>query len=421
MNIGKIDKQVLKIIDTARTIRKVEPQAKEYKYMKEACYKFSEITGFPLTEVQNLTRGATLDQFTFLRTMINKFNYKKLHSIQDQSDHIFNIYSMVEKPTATHLNIVRKNNDSFESLEKIFALAKDADALQYVENLQYDELKYSNNASKIIVDLLTSKNKDRFIANPERYSSYLKLNANNNDAVKNLDNLIETGKYNRLTYDAKLAVQKLFKKQRIEVAMAGKTDDLEKMYTKDRAKFLKLLVKDFIPARKAPKEETKNVVVDMYGSLNEENAKLRSAIVERFKYTPLNNKQAEIVEMQKLFDTIDNDEYARTFVKKAITKDLSVGSIAELNEVIAATPLKKANIFFNNAKRIIERSTGEERKIALTSELENPFFEPKTPKQSKARMVKMFDYGVQKDDWFTRAYKTIENKINQYRFYRMSA
>lgn len=420
MNIGKIDKQVLKIIDTARTIRRVEPGAKEYKYMQEACYKFSDIIDCPVSELQTLTKGATIDQFTFLRTMVNKFNHKKLHSVKEPSNHIFNIYSMVEKPSATHLNIVRKTNDSFEAIEKIFALAKDKETLQYVEDLQYNELKDSHNASKIIVDLLSSKNKDRFVANPERYSSYLKLNADNKDAVKNLDDLIETGKYNRFRYDAKFAVNKLFRKQRIEVALSGKTDDLEQMYTKDRAKFLKLLVKDFMPARKTPQEETKNVVVNMYGSLNSKNAKLRNAIVERFKHTPLKDKQAEIVEMQKLFDTIDNNKYARTFVRKAIIKDLNVSSIAELNEVIDSAPLKKANIFFNNAKRIIERSSGEERKNALIFELENPFFEPQTPKASNARMIRMFE-GTQKEDWITRTYKKIENKINQYRFYRMSA
>ena len=132
MNIPKIDRQVLKLMNGSKVIRKVELGAKEYKFMKEACYRFSDVMGRPLSEVQDLTRGATVDQFTFLKTMVNKFNYKKLHSIQDQSDHIFNIYSMVEKPSAQHLNIVRKTNDSFESLEKIFSLAKDKESLEFV-------------------------------------------------------------------------------------------------------------------------------------------------------------------------------------------------------------------------------------------------------------------------------------------------
>ena len=420
MNIAKIDKQVLKIMDVAKTFRKVELGPKEYKYMKEACYKFSDVTGKSLTEVQNLTKGATLDQFTFLKTMVNKFNYKKLHSIEDRSEHIFNIYAMVEKPSAQHLNIVRKTNDSFESIEKIFSLAKDKESLEYVENLQYNELKDSKNASKLIIDLLSSKNKDRYMANSERYSSYLKLNANNENAVKNLDNLLETGNYNRLRYDAQLAIRKLLKKQRIATAMAGKTEDLEKMYTKDRANFLKLLVKDFFPVRKTPKEETKAVIVDMYSSLNSENAKLRNAIVERFKYTPKNSRSAEIVEMQKLFKTIDDNKDAQIFVQKAISKDLNIGTIEELNEVLAVAPLKKANVFFNNAKRIIEQSGREERKTALVQELENPFFKPKQPVK-QARIFRIRSSYEQEEGFFSRTARIIENKINQFIYTHMAA
>ena len=177
MNIGKIDRQVLKMFNVTKVVRRVEVGAKERKYMQDACYKFSEITGQPLKDIQNLTKDATLDQFTFLRTMVNKFNYVKLNSKENRSEHILNIYSMVDKPSALHLNIVRKNSDSFESLEKIFSLARDEEALQFVENLQYGELKNSQNSSKIIIDLLSSKNRDKYIFNPEKYSSYIELHA----------------------------------------------------------------------------------------------------------------------------------------------------------------------------------------------------------------------------------------------------
>ena len=420
MNIGKIDKQVLKIINTAKSVRKVELSARDYKHMKEDCCKFGEIIGQPLKRIQTLTEGATLNQYTFLRTMVNKFNYEKLHSIEDSSEHILNIYSMVEKPSAQHLNIVRKSKDSFESLEKIFSLAKDEEALQFVEDLQYGELKDSRHMSKLIIDLLTSKNRDRYIANPEKYSSYIELNSNNADAIKNLDKLIETGNYSKFRFDAKLAVQKLFKKQQIEVAMEGKTNELENMYSKDRANFLKSIIKSFMPKRKAPQESMKSVLVDMYGSFNADNATLRKAVVERFKKPFAYDKSAEIVEMQTLFNRIDNDNDAKTFVKKAINKDLKIDSIAELNEVLNDIPLKKANIFFNNAKRIIERTSGEERKAALAAELENPFFESKAPQNGKGKMVRMFAEAPE-DDFLTRTVKFIENKINQYRYYRMSA
>ena len=420
MFIGKIDKQVLKIINKANTVRKVELSARDYKHMKEDCKKFGEIMGQPLKRLQILTEGATLNQYTFLKTMVNKFNYEKLHSVEDRSEHILNIYSMVNNPSALHLNIVRKSRDSFQSLEKIFSLAKDEEALQLVEDMQYGELKNSKHSSKLIIDLLTSKNRDRYIANPERYSSYIELNANNPYAIKNLDQLIETGKYSRFSSDAKLAIQKLFRKQQIEVAMEGKDKELEKMYSKDRANFLKSIVKNFMPKNKAPKEETKSILLDMYGSFDSKNATLRKAVIDRFKNNAIKDKSAEIIEMQVLFNKIDNDKEAKTFVQKAIDKDLKIASVAELNEVLNTVPLKKANIFFNNAKRIIEKSTGEERKTALVVELENPFFESKASQKGYARKVRMFAEASE-DDFLTKTIKIVGNKINQFRYRRMSA
>lgn len=422
MNIARIDKQVLKMMNKARVVRKVDLGQREYKFAQEMRNRISGLTGLPLSEIKNLTERAGYDNFTFLKTLSNKFNFNRAHSIKDNPEHLLNIYSMVDKPTALHLNIVRKSSDSFESLEKIFSLAKDEKALQFVEDLQYKELKNSKISSKIIVDLLSSKNADRYIYNTERYSSYLELNAENLDAVKNLDNLIDSGKYNRLRFDAQLAIKTLFKKQRIGTAMAGKSEDLEKMYTKDRENFLTKLVNSFIPVTKAPKEETKAIVVNMYDSLNSANSSLRNAIIEKFKRTPSVDKFAELVEMQKLFTKIDNDKEANKFIQKAVSKDLRVDSIAELNEIIDTVPLKKANIFFNNTKRIIETTEGEERKTALILEMENPFYQAKKPKSHKAKMVRMFeDNRAQNDDIFTKAFKFVENKINQYRYSKLSA
>lgn len=421
MNIGKIDRQVLKLYNAAKVIRKVQISSREQKYMQNTCSNLSQFSGIPLSNIQKLTKGATYDQFTLLRTLINKFNYDKFNSFEERANRIFNIYSEVKKPSVLHLNIIRKSKEPFESLENVFSLAKDEESLQFVENLQYGELKNSKNPLKIIADLLNSKNRDRYISKTERYSSYIELHANNDDAVKKLDYLIETGKYSRFRSDAQLAVKKLFKKQRIETAMSGKSEELEKMYTKDRANFLKTLVNNYMPAKKVQNEDTKAVVLNMYGSMDKANLKLRQAIVERFKISSIKDKTAEIVEMQSLFNKIDKDLDAKSFVQKAIDKDLKIGSIKELNEVLSVTPLKKANIFFNNAKRIIERSTGKERTQALVEELENPFFESKAPKIQKARIVRMFSDRPQKEGFFSRTVKIIENKFNQFRYNRMSA
>ena len=157
----------------------------------------------------------------------------------------------------------------------------------------------------------------------------------------------------------------------------------------------------------------------MYGSLNAENSKLRNAIIDRFKRVPTKDKAAEVIEMQKLFNRIDNDKDAKTFVKKSINKDLKIASIAELNEVLDTVPLKKANIFFNNAKRIIEQAEREERKTALIKELENPFYKPQQPQ--KAKMVRMYNCYEKQEGILSKTVRLIENKINQFIYSRSAA
>ena len=53
--------------------------------------------------------------------------------------------------------------------------------------------------------------------------------------------------------------------------------------------------------------------------------------------------------------------------------------------------------------------------------MENPFFESKAPKKGNARLVRIFADKHQKDDIFTKMYKFVENKVNQYRYSRLSA
>ena len=422
MQINKINNQNFKGLNLGRVLQENAPKAKQYKFIKEDCYKLSAVLDMPASKLVELTEGADLKQFTFLKSMVNKFNKQRFHSMKkDDPEHILNIYSIVEKPTAMHINIVSKSNDSFEFLEKIFSLAKDEKSLDFVQNLQHDVLKDVKNPTKIIADLLNSKNKDKFITKPDNYSSYLKLNAEDKNCVEKLDELIDSGNYSKLRYDAQYAIKRLMRKMKVKNAISDKTSDLEKMYTSDRANFLKSLVKTFAVTRKTPKEETKAAVVKMYETVDAKNAQLRRDVLGMFKNSPVNNRAAEIIEMQNLFNKIDNNEDAKTFVQKAISKDLRVRSIAELNEVLEVAPLKKANIFFNNAKRIIEKSTGEERKNALVFELENPFFESKNPKAHNARMIRMFDSRDSKENFLTRAFMIIENKINQYRYRKLAA
>ena len=401
-------------------IRKLIPQYhRNNKFIQESCVKLSSLMDQPTAKVLELTKDSDMNRFAFLQKMVNKYNFDNKKNIRHNSENILNIYSMVKNPTPMHFNIVEKTKDSFESVEKMFNLAKDNESLEFIQNMQYDVLKDKQNSSQIIIDLLSSKNRDKYVNNTKDYKSFIKLHADNTDAVEKLDKLVDSGKYNRYRYDAQLAVKKLMKNKNIQVAMAGKTHNLEQTYSEGRGNFLKKIIKGFMPPKNNPTDKTKNTVVDMYNTLNSENTQLRYDIIDYFRYNRSVDKSAEIVEMKNLFDKIDKDEEAKKFVKKAISKDLKVGSIAELNEVLDTVPLKKANIFFNNTQRIIEQTNRDGRKTALIKEMENPFYRPE--KSQRAKMVKLYDPYNSNEGLISKAAKYIENKINQFRFYHLAA
>ena len=404
-------------------IKKIMPKNainnKDKKYIQLASNRVSHQLGQLESDILTLTSKSDINRFNFLEKMATKFNNRKVRSLEQNADNVMNIYSMVEEPLSQHFSILSRTQDSFKTLEKIFSLAKDEKSLDFVQELQRNILKDSSNQSQIIIDLLSSKNKDLYINNIKNYSSYLKLHANDTNAAIKLENLIDVGRYSRLHSDAQYAVSKMMKKKNIEVAMAGETNNLVQGYTEEGGNFIQKIVSNFIPQRKAPNESTKATVIDMYNSFNSDNTKLRNAILDRFKYTKGKNTAAEIVEMKSLFDRIDKDTDARTFIQKAINKDLRVSSIAELNEIINIVPLKKANVFFNNAKRIIELSNGEERKAALIKELENPFFRPKSTTQ-KAKIVRMYS-PYESENIFTQIAKIVENKFNKFIYSRIAA
>jgi len=387
---------------------------KEQKYMKLACNKISNQIGIAESTLLELTQNVDSSRFKFLERMASKFKIQNARKVTDAPEHVLNIYSMIENPIPEHFNILERAKGSFEKIEKIFSLAKDEKSLGFVQNIQYDVLRNTDDSSKIIIDLLNSKNKDKYIENLKAISSYLKLNAGSENAVQKLDELFDSGNFNKLKFDAQFAVRKLMRKKAINNSLSEKTKFLEEEYTKERGNFLKEIFKSFIPKKNTLNKTSQDAVINMYESANKNNAKLRKAVIEQFKSDLVHGKTYELSDLNILFDKIDNNNDVKKFIQKAVKKDLRVHSISELNEILDNIPLKKANLFFNNAKRIIESTNGEERKKALLTELENPFFEPlKSIKNEKKLRITAY---ARPESMTSKLIRYIENEINKLRY-----
>ena len=295
--------------------------------------------------------------------------------------------------------------------------------MEFVQKLQHEILGGSKNSIKMMTDMLTSPNKSEYMKNPESYSSYLKININNENAIKELDNIVKTGTYNKYTYDAKIAVADLMKSEKIRSTIGTEEKFLEQNYTEEGVKFLKSIFFDFMVYKNNMTKEDFAEILKIYKSCSKENIDTRLDIIKRFKYTIPDKKdknitQNEVLAMKKLFERIDTDKSSANFIYKILGDDIKVNSISELNRILDIVPAKKAEIFHKNIARICRYTDEEERITALKNEIENPFYISERYQNIMEDSIKAgFS---KKESGIRKIAKIFENKINKIRYNRIA-
>jgi len=141
--------------------------------------------------------------------------------------------------------------------------------------------------------------------------------------------------------------------------------------------FLKALGKTITIQKPALENGGDKTLMDIFKTTSKDNVDIRTALSKKFKNILFFSKQqeAELLELKKLYDTIDSDKHAKRFIQKYLNKQSTLNSIKSLNDILDNVPAKKLDIFSDNAFKIINGTTQEERIPALLKEIENPFFE----------------------------------------------
>jgi hypothetical protein len=295
--------------------------------------------------------------------------------------------------------------------------------MRFVHDLQRKTLPPSKRTSEIILELLRSPNTKLYAENLSDYTSYLKFNFENPDVISNLDKLVGQGKFDRAYFDREYTISDLMKSSAIRKYLADFKQDLSSNLTPDSEHFIRKLCQDFLVHKDYRDSVKGEDIIPMYKSITSENFQVRRDLLEALKYH--NDRQApdkgysEIVKLQALFEKMDNNKDVMEFIKNATVKDLKFNSIDDLIDILNTVPTQKANIFFNNLKRIVRKTSGEERSIALKNELENPFYESK----SNAFMRKQsLEYGfITPESKFSKFKRFLENKINMYKLKKQGA
>ena len=372
--------------------------------------------------IQDLTKNASMRNLRLLDTIADRYNASKKNSSNVlNSENAINIYKSIPYPKKDHYYIVAKYPGDMENLQRIIDLAgNDSKKLKFVKKLNTDIISihgYHDNARpELAAELLESKNADNYIQNFDNYKSFLSLHSTDENAVKKLDSLVESGNFNTKKYDIKLAVANIFNKEALHETPILNSKTIEENYTKERGEFLNKFAENIGISQKSLNAGNDKDILHMFKTTNKDNLKIRIKIMDNFVYHKfenykINDNNEEISAIKELFDKIDNDKHAKSFVNKAINKNMNIKTAKEFNEILSSTSTKKLDIFFNNTKNIFNQTSGLERKQALQEEIKNPFF-----KTERAILQEQDDieYGFRKKpNIFSIAGKYIANVFNK--------
>ncbi len=362
-------------------------------------------------------------RFNFMNHLTDYYNARNCFlkgNLRENPQDIIDIFKSVEKVTPEHDALLNSSDMPVKTLKELFSAANDKESLNFSSYIQKEVMDGTNASALKIIDMLNSPNRNNYIRDFSNYISYIKLNFGDENVIKNLDKLIASGSYQAKTYDAKLAVKEFLNRSNIKDGIAPFAEELEKNYSKAGKNFMEKFSDSFLAYRKGLSEKDYRHIVDMYSSTTDKNVRLRTALVDKFKYSDTTgySKISDIEELKILFDRIDGNENITTFIKKALEDKIDVKTIKEMNDILDTVPPKKAEIFHKNIANIVRYTTEREERItALENEIENPFFITPQFKRQRDEAVKA-GINTPESKWQTLMIK-LENEYNirKYRHY----
>lgn len=378
------------------------------------CSHIAHSLGEHTQRITSLLEHAPKKRVAFMETLTTSFharNFMLDRKLKENSEPVFNIYNMVTNPSTEHFNIVTRSQMPFETLEQVFAHAGDKKSLGFVQVMQHDVLDGSKASGEHIINMLKSPNRELYVASPAEYSSYMKLNADKEDAVSSLDILVNTGLYDRAKYDARLAVKEMMKNKNYNAILGDDAQFIEENYTREGRSFLDKFCSDYMNYRRGISEEDHSDILHLYVSSKPENLKTRLEIIDKFKnvYVQGSSDKSEIRTMRTLMDRIDSDSHAALFVDKALGDGIKIESMEEFNRIMDIVPPVKAQVFHKNISRIVANTNPAEREQALIQNVENPLYTNPRVERENARSLRP----KRKETFIERLYKRVENSVNK--------
>ncbi len=385
--------------------------------------------------INDLTKNASTKRLYFLDLLAEKLNVQRYvkkashEELKKDTDTIIDIYNKTKHPNKGHYFLASGFKGSFDDIHRIInATGGKESKLKFAEKLHRQVLCDNGfggiKRPQITAELLESKHADSYVKDFPKYKSYLLLHKNDENAVKNLDSMIDNKTFDPKKYDIQINVNHIFDKSSLHETPIFNKEALKENYTEEGFQALDTFFTNFGPSKESVKAGNDKDIMDIYRTTTKSNLGIRKKIMNKFQYSQFNDvkikeKNEQISDLNVLFKKIDEDPNVGKFMLKLIPDDAGirlkpqVNTIGEYNRILDAVPAKKLNIFYRNAENIMYQTEGKERIKALQENIENPFF-------MTERVKEIRDYNIQEGfekapSMFSQARKFVANKFNQLR------
>ena len=385
--------------------------------------------GQDVETIIDITKGASLKKLGLLDRLTNRalsMTYGQPEKVKETGDYAVSIFQKIKRPLSSQKYIISHGHGSMGTLDRVFTAAhNDPKRFKLAERVNREILGTTPKAKhpELTAELLESKNSDKYVQDFDNYKSYLLLNKDDENAVKKLDSLVESGQYNARKYDIEVENNNIFTSGGLIETPVLNRKTIAENYTPEGNAFINHFINRFGVKGDALKAGNDKDLLDMYKSTTKDNLETRQAILDHFQYHKFfnvnkieqpNKENKEVSALKELFQKIETDKHAKSFVEKTMNDDTNIGTVQEYVDILNSTEPKKLDIYYSNAKNIMNQTSGERRLKVLGKEIENPFY--KTPERIEQENYEIQEGYAKKPSIIRHAKKYIINKFNELKY-----
>lgn len=356
------------------------------EYLKSVAIRYSAMINQNKDVVLDILRNTSSSKVDFFKTLAKKYNARNFELPLEQredSSQIFELLKLVKKPKDYHYMALENIDASMEYFKKLFSASNNKMPSEFIFTFKRS---MPGNYKTHFLNIFKSPHSKEYIKKYDDYRDYFILNYKNDNAVAELDKMVENKTYDKSLYKVRLLTKGYFDHTSLSFDKAEHEKLMHKYYSPESYSVLKTFLKKYVlNIENIPKSSYEDIM-HIYMTSNKSNAAFRENLMRTFKHSAedfYNNNfdPKELSALKELFYMADNDKHVKKFITKLTKRGLNINKIQEITDILAVAPAKKLNIFFDNFVQIYSYSKGSQLYKALQTELENPFYARKVIKE----------------------------------------